>query len=77
MLLTAMVTGLGPALVVLLAVPRARILHQGLDRPKPSGPPPWWPDGAWPLWYVAHAFVYARLQGALFPTGLALALLLP
>ncbi|HUX20200.1 MAG TPA: prenyltransferase [Spirochaetia bacterium] len=37
--------------------------------PKPDGKPEWYPDDAWPLWFVGSAFVFTRRFGGLFIVG--------
>lgn len=64
-----------PLLLILGALPAAWRLLRVLRRPPPRTPPVGFPEGVWPLWYVAHAFVYAGRFAALFLIGLALALL--
>jgi len=60
-------------LAVWASLPRLRKLWPVFDAPPPAERPP---DFAiWPLWYVAWAFVYTRLAGALFVAGLLLGLL--
>ncbi|NPA34208.1 MAG: prenyltransferase [Chlorobi bacterium] len=40
--------------------------------PKPETKPEDYPESAWPLWFVAHAFVHNRKFGILFMLGLLL-----
>jgi 1,4-dihydroxy-2-naphthoate octaprenyltransferase len=40
------------------------------QQPKPSGPPAEYPPAAWPLWFVAFAFLHNRRFGLLFLLGL-------
>lgn len=63
-------------LVVLLAVPTFfKILLPMWRHPRPDAPPPDYPEGAWPLWFVGTAFIYARQWGFLYLLGLILDLL--
>jgi len=61
------------ALLVLLAVPRAWRTWQVYGAPAPAAPPPRYPSGAWPLWYVAFAFDHTRWWSLLLLAGLCLA----
>jgi 1,4-dihydroxy-2-naphthoate octaprenyltransferase len=47
------------------------------DQPKPSAPPPGYPERGWPLWFVGYAFVHTRRAGGLLTLGLLLNALLP
>ncbi len=63
-------------LVVFLALPMFfKVLLPMWRYPRPQQPPPNYPEGAWPLWFVATAFVYARRWGMLYLLGLILDLL--
>jgi len=55
-------------LLVFLALPRLVKLWGVFSRPRPEQAPPDFP--IWPLWFVAWAFVFTRLAGALFVAGL-------
>ncbi len=57
-------------LVVLLALPSLRLALAVYRQPKPAGPPPEYPAGAWPLWFVGFAFLHNRRFGLLFLLGL-------
>lgn len=57
-------------LVVILALPALRLAWGAYRQPKPAGPPPEYPPGAWPLWFVAFAFLHNRRFGLLFLLGL-------
>ena len=37
--------------------------------PKPSSRPDWYPEDAWPLWFVGSAFVFTRRFGGLYIVG--------
>jgi 1,4-dihydroxy-2-naphthoate octaprenyltransferase len=77
--LLAAVAGLiGPwVLIVALAIPRLRGVLQVFRQPKPSAPPPGYPERGWPLWFVGYAFIHTRRAGGLFTLGLLLNALLP
>ncbi|MGE0624028.1 MAG: sulfatase-like hydrolase/transferase [Pseudomonadales bacterium] len=62
-----------PALLVLLALPKARRTWQVYGAPAPDTPPAGYPQSAWPLWYVAFAFDHTRLWSLLLLVGLCLA----
>src|SRR5258708_4394822 len=64
-----------PTLLVLLAVPRLVEVLGHFNKPRPDQPPANYP--AWPLWYVASAFVFTRRAGGLLVLGLAIAAILP
>jgi len=64
------------SLLTLLALPDAMRLVNVCRQPRPRLCPDDYPASAWPLWYVAFAFVYARSFGLLFLCGLLLAWLL-
>lgn len=57
-------------LVVFLAWPRLRAALAVLRRPKPAERPEGYPESAWPIWFVGHAFVHNRRWGSLFLLGL-------
>jgi len=38
-------------------------------KPKPEGRPDWYPEDAWPLWFVGSAFVFTRRFGGLYVVG--------
>ena len=60
-------------LLVFLALPMfIKVLWPMWRNPRPQEPPPNYPPGAWPLWFVATGFVYARRWGILFLLGLIL-----
>lgn len=59
-------------LLVFLAIPEARQAIAMLRRPKPDSPPPGYPEGAWPLWFVGSTFVHNRSFGTMFMLGLIL-----
>ena len=65
-----------PLLLVLGASPAAWRLIGVCRLPAPRSRPADYPESVWPLWYVAHAFVYAGRFAGLFLTGLTVALLL-
>jgi 1,4-dihydroxy-2-naphthoate octaprenyltransferase len=45
------------------------VLPQFLQ-PKPAASPEWYPQEAWPLWFVSFAFIHNRRYGLLFLAGL-------
>jgi 1,4-dihydroxy-2-naphthoate octaprenyltransferase len=59
-------------LLVAGAIPLLRLSLRAYGAPKPLAPPEGYP--AWPLWFVAFAFVHVRRFGGLFLAGLALQL---
>ncbi|HEY5647504.1 MAG TPA: prenyltransferase [Pseudomonadales bacterium] len=59
-----------PALLVLLALPRARRVWRVYGSPPPATEPAGYPAGIWPLWYVACAFDHTRLWSLLLLAGL-------
>jgi 1,4-dihydroxy-2-naphthoate octaprenyltransferase len=69
---------IGPwVLIVGLAIPRLLGVLNVFRQPKPSGPPPGYPERGWPLWFVGYAFIHTRRAGGLFTLGLLLNALLP
>ncbi len=63
------------ALVVVLALPRARRAVRVMARPAPAEPPAGYVG--WPLWYHRVCLVHNRLFGWLFIAGLAVGAALP
>lgn len=59
-----------PLLLVLVALPRLVLVWKVFERPKPAACPASYPESAWPLWFVSHAFVHNRRFGSLFLVGL-------
>ena len=60
-------------LVIVLALPMFfKVLFPMWRHSRPDQPPPEYPEGAWPLWFVGSAFIYARRWGMLFLLGLIL-----
>jgi 1,4-dihydroxy-2-naphthoate octaprenyltransferase len=57
-------------LVVAFALGTLRQTLAVYRAPKPDGPPAGYPADAWPLWYVAFAFIHNRRFGLLFLLGL-------
>ena len=57
-------------LVVLLALPMLKNALTQYVRPRPAGPPDWYPKDAWPLWFVSWSFLHNRRYGLLFLAGL-------
>jgi 1,4-dihydroxy-2-naphthoate polyprenyltransferase len=57
-------------LIVLLALPTFRLVARVYGQPRPASPPPDYPAGAWPLWFVAFAFFHNRRFGLMFLLGL-------
>jgi 1,4-dihydroxy-2-naphthoate octaprenyltransferase len=75
----AVVAGMvGPwVLLILLGVPRLLSVLKVFAEPKPTGPPPGYPERGWPLWFVGYAFVHTRRAGVLLTLGLLLNVLVP
>jgi 1,4-dihydroxy-2-naphthoate octaprenyltransferase len=60
-------------LLVFLSLPMFfRVVLPMYRRPRPTEPPEDYPEGVWPLWYVASAFAFSRRFGILFLGGLIL-----
>lgn len=77
-ILSAVVGLVGPwVLLVVLGIPRLLSVLKVFERPKPSAPPPGYPERGWPLWFVGYAFVHTRRAGGLLTLGLLLNALLP
>jgi 1,4-dihydroxy-2-naphthoate octaprenyltransferase len=77
-LLFAIVGLIGPwVLLVALGIPRLLSVLKVFRQPKPTAPPPGYPEHGWPLWFVGYAFVHTRRAGGLFTLGLLLNALLP
>jgi 1,4-dihydroxy-2-naphthoate octaprenyltransferase len=57
-------------LIVLLALTMLRTVLPQFLQPKPAAPPEWYPQAAWPLWFVSLAFIHNRRYGLLFLAGL-------
>jgi len=57
-----------PALLVVLAVPRAVGAIRAFSRPKPTEAPP--DNPVWPLWWAPIAFLHTRRAGGLLIIGL-------
>ncbi len=57
-----------PALLTLLALPRAVTALQSFSQPKPTEPPP--DNPVWPLWWAPIAFLHTRRAGGLLILGL-------
>ena len=57
-------------LLVFLAFPALRLALQVYRQPKPADRPAEYPADAWPLWFVAFAFLHNRRFGLLFLLGL-------
>lgn len=76
--LFAVIGLVGPwVLLVALGIPRLLSVLKVFRQPKPSAPPPGYPEQGWPLWFVGYAFVHTRRAGGLFTLGLVLNALLP
>jgi 1,4-dihydroxy-2-naphthoate octaprenyltransferase len=58
------------ALLAFASLPRLARIRRIFREPRPSSAPEGYP--AWPLWYVAAAFLLTRQAGALLALGLAL-----
>ena len=65
-----------PVLAVLASVPGARRLVRMYGQPRPETCPEHWPESAWPLWFVAAAFVHARETALLMLGGMVAAVAL-
>lgn len=59
-------------IVILALWTFSRSLAPMYKAPKPQQRPPDYPDDAWPLWFVASAFVHNRRFGLLYLLGLIL-----
>ncbi len=57
-------------LLVFLALPALRLTLRVYRQPKPADRPAEYPAEAWPLWFVAFAFLHNRRFGLLFLLGL-------
>jgi 1,4-dihydroxy-2-naphthoate polyprenyltransferase len=62
-------------LAVFATTPRLVKVWKVFDEPRPQAAPDGYP--IWPLWYVAWAFVFTRLNGAIFVLGLVANALFP
>ncbi|MBJ22146.1 MAG: prenyltransferase [bacterium] len=51
-------------------------VFQVFSHPRPDAPPRDFPEGVWPLWFVAAAFWFTRRYGGFFLVGLVLDLVL-
>ncbi len=77
-ILSALVGLIGPwILITVLGIPRLLTVLKVFDAPKPSAPPPGYPERGWPLWFVGYAFVHTRRAGGLLTLGLLLNALVP
>ena len=65
-----------PTLVVLASLPGALRVVRMYSAPRPESCPDDWPEDAWPLWFVAGAFVHARETGLLLLGGMIIAVAL-
>ena len=57
-------------LVVLLALPALVLCFRMFRHPRPETRPDFYPEDAWPLWFVASSFVHSRRFGGFFLLGL-------
>jgi len=57
-------------LIAFLALPTAWKVLPMFRQPRPSEPPPQFPNGVWPLWYVAGAFLHSARFGMWLLLGL-------
>jgi 1,4-dihydroxy-2-naphthoate octaprenyltransferase len=57
-------------LIVFLAITVFRRVVALYLKPRPDGPPEWYPKESWPLWFVSLAFLHNRRYGLLFLAGL-------
>lgn len=76
LLLVALGTLPWPTLIVLVSVPGAIRLIRMYRGPRPETCPEDWPESAWPLWFVAAAFMHARESALLLLAGMVLAVAL-
>lgn len=60
------------AVVVLAAPTFIKNMVSMYRKPKPDGRPDWYPEDAWPLWFVGSAFVFTRRFGGLYVAGILL-----
>ncbi|MDE1819344.1 MAG: prenyltransferase [Euryarchaeota archaeon] len=63
-----------PSLLALLSLPVAVPAWRVLRGPHPENPPPGYPAGAWPLWFVGFGFLLNRSFAGWYAVGLVLAL---
>jgi 1,4-dihydroxy-2-naphthoate octaprenyltransferase len=76
--LAVLVGWVGPwVLLIVLAIPRLLSVMKVFGQPKPSAPPPGYPERGWPLWFVGFAFIHTRRAGGLLTLGLLLNAILP
>lgn len=57
-------------LVVLLALPTLNLCFKMFRHPRPDSKPDFYPDDAWPLWFVATSFLHSRNFGSYYLLGL-------
>lgn len=76
LLLVALGTLPWPVLLVFASIPGARRLVEMYRSPRPETCPEDWPESAWPLWFVAGAFVHARESALLLLGGMVVAVAL-
>lgn len=63
--------------IVVLSIPSfIKNMFTMYRKPKPVGKPDWYPDNAWPLWFVGSAFVFTRRFGGLYIVGVLADLLI-
>ena len=58
------------ALLVLLALPRARLAWRAFGAARPAERPAFFPRSLWPLWHSAIAFDHMRRYSILLVAGL-------
>lgn len=63
--------------VVVLSIPSfVKNMISMYRNPKPEEKPDWYPEDAWPLWFVGSAFVFTRQFGGLYIVGVLADLLI-
>lgn len=61
-----------PVLMVLGASGAMTRANRAFSSPRPTCAPPGWPQGAWPLYFVALAFVHTRRFGMYYLAGIVI-----
>ncbi len=57
-------------LIVALALPALNLCLKMFRHPRPESKPDFYPDDAWPLWFVATSFLHSRSFGGYYMLGL-------
>ncbi len=57
-------------LVVLFALPTLNLCYKMFSHVRPESKPDFYPDDAWPLWFVASSFLHSRNFGGYYLLGL-------